>query len=223
VSAIQIVSVTEGGLAPLWTRCRTYPSKKALASIVGRVRALTRRLSHPTLAALLRQLNLVLRDWCTYFGHGVSKATFGYLDQTGSCCSNRYSWRAGCVETRVSGSEGGLNVTLVKASTRPSPTHLIDTEHQRLVRRVPDTADDIAHLADELRVVADLEGVYQMRFEPERHPDPPHRGLREPGFFGHRRARPVRGISGRALQRRDGHRLELLIGDRAAHHGGDGR
>jgi RNA-directed DNA polymerase len=59
----------------------TYPSKKALASIVGRVRALTRRSSHPTLAVLLRQLNPVLRGWCTYFRYGVSKATFGYLDQ----------------------------------------------------------------------------------------------------------------------------------------------
>jgi RNA-directed DNA polymerase len=59
----------------------TYPSKKALASIVGRVRVLTYRSSHPTLAALLRQLNPVLRGWCTYFRHGVSKATFGYLDQ----------------------------------------------------------------------------------------------------------------------------------------------
>jgi RNA-directed DNA polymerase len=59
----------------------TFPSKKALASIVGRVRALTRRSSHPTLAVLLRQLNPVLRGWCTYFRHGVSKATFGYLDQ----------------------------------------------------------------------------------------------------------------------------------------------
>src|SRR3954451_10776288 len=59
----------------------TYPSKKALASIIGRVRTLTRRSSHPTLAALLRQLNPVLRGWCTYFRHGVSAATFGYLDQ----------------------------------------------------------------------------------------------------------------------------------------------
>ena len=59
----------------------TYPSKKALASIIGRVRALTRRSAHPSLAALLRQLNPVLRGWCTYFRHGVSKATFGYLDQ----------------------------------------------------------------------------------------------------------------------------------------------
>ena len=59
----------------------TYPSKKALASILGRVRALSYRSAHPTLAALLRQLNPVLRGWCTYFQHGVSKATFGYLDQ----------------------------------------------------------------------------------------------------------------------------------------------
>lgn len=59
----------------------TYPSKKALASIVGRVRALTNRTSHPSLAVLLRQLNPVLQGWCTYFRYGVSKATFGYLDQ----------------------------------------------------------------------------------------------------------------------------------------------
>ncbi|GAA2376942.1 group II intron maturase-specific domain-containing protein [Dactylosporangium salmoneum] len=59
----------------------TYPSKKALASIVGRVRTLTNRSSHPALAVLLRQLNPVLQGWCTYFRHGVSKATFGYLDQ----------------------------------------------------------------------------------------------------------------------------------------------
>jgi len=63
----------------------TYPAKKAAASIVGRVRALTRRTAHPSLAALLRQLNPVLLGWCTYFRHGVSKATFGYLDE--------YAWR----------------------------------------------------------------------------------------------------------------------------------
>jgi RNA-directed DNA polymerase len=59
----------------------TYPSKKALASIVGRVRTLTNRSSHPALAVLLRELNPVLQGWCTYFRYGVSKATFGYLDQ----------------------------------------------------------------------------------------------------------------------------------------------
>jgi RNA-directed DNA polymerase len=59
----------------------TYPSKKALASIIGRVRTLTNRSSHPALAVLLRELNPVLQGWCTYFRYGVSKATFGYLDQ----------------------------------------------------------------------------------------------------------------------------------------------
>lgn len=58
----------------------TYPSKKALLSVTAKVRALTARSRHRTLEALLRQLNPVLRGWCTYFRHGVSKATFGYLD-----------------------------------------------------------------------------------------------------------------------------------------------
>jgi RNA-directed DNA polymerase len=58
----------------------TYPSKKALTSITGKVRALTNRSRHKTLADLLRQLNPVLRGWCNYFKHGVSKRTFGYVD-----------------------------------------------------------------------------------------------------------------------------------------------
>ena len=58
----------------------TYPSKKALASIVDKVRRLTRRDKHRTLSDLLRRLNPVLRGWCNYFRHGVSKRTFGYLD-----------------------------------------------------------------------------------------------------------------------------------------------
>ena len=58
----------------------TYPSKKSLASIIDKVRQLTRRASHRTLADLLRRLNPVLRGWCAYFQHGVSKRTFSYLD-----------------------------------------------------------------------------------------------------------------------------------------------
>ena len=50
----------------------TYPSKKALASITGKVRALTRGSRHRTLADLLRQVNAVLRGWCNYFQYGVS-------------------------------------------------------------------------------------------------------------------------------------------------------
>jgi RNA-directed DNA polymerase len=63
----------------------TYPSKKVLASIMSKVRALTNRSRHKTLSDLLRQLNPVLRGWCNYFQHGVSAATFRYLDM--------FTWR----------------------------------------------------------------------------------------------------------------------------------
>ena len=52
------------------TAIYTYPSKKALAAVLDKVRALTRRAKHRTLADLLRRLNPVLRGWCNYFGHG---------------------------------------------------------------------------------------------------------------------------------------------------------
>ncbi|MFI5284573.1 MAG: group II intron reverse transcriptase/maturase [Candidatus Dormibacterales bacterium] len=59
----------------------TWPSKKALASIKARVRAITRQGTNHPLAHLLSQLNIVLRGWTNYFRHGVSAATFGYLHQ----------------------------------------------------------------------------------------------------------------------------------------------
>jgi RNA-directed DNA polymerase len=58
----------------------TYPSKKALASIMDKVRTITHRSKHRTLADLLRLLNRVLRGWCNYFRHGVSAQTFSYLE-----------------------------------------------------------------------------------------------------------------------------------------------
>ena len=58
----------------------TYPSKKALVSIVGKIRMLTRRADHRMLVDLLRRLNPVLRGWCNYFRHGVSSRTFNYVD-----------------------------------------------------------------------------------------------------------------------------------------------
>jgi len=58
----------------------TYPSKKSLRSIMDKVRLLTRRRRHRSLADLLRRLNPVLRGWCNYFRHGVSSRTFGYID-----------------------------------------------------------------------------------------------------------------------------------------------
>jgi RNA-directed DNA polymerase len=57
----------------------TYPSKKSLTSITGKVRAITSNPGYPALASLLRHLNSVVRGWCHYFRHGVSSATFRYL------------------------------------------------------------------------------------------------------------------------------------------------
>jgi RNA-directed DNA polymerase len=58
----------------------TYPSKRSLAAVIGKVRMLTRRARHRTLADLLRAINPVLRGWCSYFRYGASKRVFCYLD-----------------------------------------------------------------------------------------------------------------------------------------------
>ena len=53
----------------------TYPSKKALRAITGKVRTLTRQGTNLTLADLLHGLNPVLRGWTNYFRAGVSSRT----------------------------------------------------------------------------------------------------------------------------------------------------
>jgi RNA-directed DNA polymerase len=63
----------------------TYPSRKALASIRGKIKATTRRQSHRSLSNLLDHLNQVTRGWCMYFRHAASKDTFSYLGQ--------YAWQ----------------------------------------------------------------------------------------------------------------------------------
>ena len=63
----------------------TWPSKKALASVKAKVKAITRGGTNQPLAAVLHRLNPVLRGWANYFRHGVSKATFDYL--------SAFSWR----------------------------------------------------------------------------------------------------------------------------------
>jgi RNA-directed DNA polymerase len=58
----------------------TYPSKRSLASVMAKVRQITKR-TGPDQAPdqLLHRVNAVLRGWCAYFRHGVSSRTFGYL------------------------------------------------------------------------------------------------------------------------------------------------
>jgi RNA-directed DNA polymerase len=57
----------------------TYPSKKAVRAVTGKVRTLSRLNRNQPLEVLLHTLNPALRGWCIYFQPGVSSATFAYL------------------------------------------------------------------------------------------------------------------------------------------------
>ncbi|MFE1856393.1 GNAT family N-acetyltransferase [Streptomyces sp. NPDC059489] len=57
----------------------TYPSKKAVKSVTGKVKAISRLDKNLPLEVLLHRLNSVLRGWCLYFQPGVSSATFRFL------------------------------------------------------------------------------------------------------------------------------------------------
>ena len=59
----------------------TVPSRKAIASIKARIRAMTYRATlHRDPGYLMDYLGRVLRGWANYFRHGVSKRTFNAID-----------------------------------------------------------------------------------------------------------------------------------------------
>ena len=57
----------------------TYPSKRSFERVKEKVRGITSRTSSLSLQKLLAQLNALVRGWCNYFRHGVSKHVFGVL------------------------------------------------------------------------------------------------------------------------------------------------
>ena len=57
----------------------TYPSKRALASVKAKVKAITQADHQQTLDQLIHRLNPVIRGWCAYFRSGVSSRTYNYL------------------------------------------------------------------------------------------------------------------------------------------------
>jgi RNA-directed DNA polymerase len=60
----------------------TRPSRKAIQAIKDKVTAKTHRSTrHMALGELITSLNRSLAGWANYFRHGVSKATFGAVDQ----------------------------------------------------------------------------------------------------------------------------------------------
>ncbi|MFC5834124.1 group II intron maturase-specific domain-containing protein [Nonomuraea insulae] len=54
-----------------WTVYTTYPSKKAINTVIAKVRALIHP-GQPDLRTLLIRVNAVIRGWCNYFRHGMS-------------------------------------------------------------------------------------------------------------------------------------------------------
>jgi len=72
----RIIRVPWKGKHVAWT----YPSKRSLANITRKIKKLTcRSTTNLSLAALLHQLNPVLRGWTNYFRYAASKRTFNYL------------------------------------------------------------------------------------------------------------------------------------------------
>jgi RNA-directed DNA polymerase len=58
----------------------TYPARKALRAVMGKVKTWCRRMdTNQPLEVLLLRLNPMLRGWCAHFRPGVSSATFAYL------------------------------------------------------------------------------------------------------------------------------------------------
>lgn len=56
-----------------------YPTKKALAAIMAKIKTACRQNINYPLAVLLYRLNRMLRGWTAYFKYGCSSATFDYL------------------------------------------------------------------------------------------------------------------------------------------------
>ena len=56
----------------------TYPSKKALASVMGKIKVVT-QVSNTPLDEILKQLGTLVRGWTLYFRHSSASVTFSYL------------------------------------------------------------------------------------------------------------------------------------------------
>ncbi len=93
----RIVHMSEGfdflGFRIQWKRKRgtdkwyvyTFIADRAIRSLKGKIRALTRRTSQQDLGYVLARLNLVMHGWARFFRHAVAKKTFSMLDY--------YTWR----------------------------------------------------------------------------------------------------------------------------------
>ena len=91
---------------------------------------------------------------------------------------------------------------------------LVDGQDQGVLRRGQVETDDVTDLVHKQRIGGQLPGLHRMGFQPERPPDPRHRGLVQPGLGGHRSGRPVTVAVRRFLFQGLGDQcLDLLVAD----------
>ena len=88
---------------------------------------------------------------------------------------------------------------------------LIHAQDHRVVRRVEVQPDDVAHFLDEERIGGQLEGLGQMRLDPEQGEPALHRALGKALGTSQGARAPVRGGIGRLLQRTADHRRHLVV------------
>src|SRR3974390_3300342 len=77
----------------------------------------------------------------------------------------------------------GLNLTL-----------FVDRKHQSFIGRIEVETDDILHFLGEIRVIGDLEGATDVRFEPILLPNALHAGVTDADLLSHHSHAPVRGM-----------------------------
>ena len=87
----------------------------------------------------------------------------------------------------------------------------IHAQHHRVVRRVEVQPDDVAHFLDEERIGGQLEGLRQVRLDPEQGAPALHRALANALGPPQGAGAPVRGGVGRLLQRAVDHRRHLVV------------
>jgi len=57
----------------------TYPSKKSMASIRRKVKALTQQITHQAADEIMQRLNRMVRGWAQYFRHSSASRAFHHL------------------------------------------------------------------------------------------------------------------------------------------------
>ncbi|MBA4277787.1 group II intron reverse transcriptase/maturase [Ralstonia sp.] len=61
-------------------QCLTKPAKKSIKSLLDKVRDIIKGNANATQAAVIRQLNPVIRGWAMYHRHAAAKVTFNRID-----------------------------------------------------------------------------------------------------------------------------------------------